>query len=220
VRFLRRNSADDDTTAENGAVDVDSGTELGKGQTPRKGRPTPKRIEAEGRRRGPVPPPPRTQREAYKRSREVRPKMSREERSTEQRERREKMMSGDERYLMPKDRGPVKAFVRDVIDSRRNLMGLFMPLAILVLASYFLQIAVPTLPVQEYVMLACLVFLLAMVVEAIMLGRLAVRLARTKFPKENVGTAGIIWYTFTRASQVRRLRVPRPRVRPGETVEA
>ena len=220
MRFLRRNSADDDTTTENGAVDVDPGTELGKGQTPRKGRPTPKRVEAEGRRRGPVPPPPRTQREAYKRSREVRPKMTREERANEQRERREKMMSGDERYLMPKDRGPVKAFVRDVIDSRRNLMGLFMPLAILVLASYFLQIAVPTLPVQEYVMLACLVFLLAMVVEAILLGRLATRMARTKFPKETVRTAGIIWYTFTRASQVRKLRVPRPRVRPGETVEA
>jgi len=220
VRFLRRNSADDDTTTENGAVDVDPGTELGKGQTPRKGRPTPKRVEAEGRRRGPVPPPPRTQREAYKRSREVRPKMTREERANDQRERREKMMSGDERYLMPKDRGPVKAFVRDVIDSRRNLMGLFMPLAILVLASYFLQYAVPTLPVQEYVMLACLVFLLAMVVEAILLGRLATRMARTKFPKETVRTAGIIWYTFTRASQVRKLRVPRPRVRPGETVEA
>ena len=220
MRFLRRNSADDDTTTENGAVDVDPGTELGKGQTPRKGRPTPKRVEAEGRRRGPVPPPPRTQREAYKRSREVRPKMTREERANDQRERREKMMSGDERYLMPKDRGPVKAFVRDVIDSRRNLMGLFMPLAILVLASYFLQIAVPTLPVQEYVMLACLVFLLAMVVEAILLGRLATRMARTKFPKETVRTAGIIWYTFTRASQVRRLRVPRPRVRPGQTVDA
>ncbi|HTI21316.1 MAG TPA: DUF3043 domain-containing protein [Kutzneria sp.] len=223
MRFLRRNSADDDTTTENGAVDVDSGTELGKGQTARKGRATPRRVEAEGRRRGPVPPPPRTQREALKRSRELRanaPKLTREERSAEQRERREKMMSGDERYLMPKDRGPVKAFVRDVIDSRRNLMGLFMPLAILVLASYFLQIAVPTLPVQEYVMLACLVFLLAMVVEAIMLGRLATRLARTKFPKETVGTAGTIWYTFTRASQVRKLRVPRPRVRPGETVDA
>jgi hypothetical protein len=220
VRFLRRNSADDAATPENGAVDVDPGVELAKGQTPRKGRPTPKRTEAESRRRGPVPPPPRTQREAMKRSRELRPKLSREERGTEQRERREKMMSGDERYLMPKDRGPVKAYVRDVIDSRRNLMGLFMPLAILVLASYFLQIAVPTLPVQEYVMLACLVFLLAMVVEAIMLGRLATRLARDKFPKESVGTAGLIWYTFTRASQVRRLRVPRPRVRPGQAIEA
>lgn len=219
MRFLRRNSADD-TATDDGAVDVDAGAELSKGQTPPKGRVTPKRRDVEAHRRGPVPPPPRTQREALKRSRELRPKLSREERSKDQSERRERMMAGDERYLMPKDRGPVKAFVRDVIDSRRNLMGLFMPLAILVLASYFLQIVVPTLPVQEYVMLACLVFLLAMVVEAILLGRLAVRMARTKFPKENVGTGGIIWYTFTRASQVRRLRVPRPRVRPGEAVEA
>ena len=223
MRFLRRNSADDSAPADAGAVDVDPGADAKSHSTVSKGRPTPKRREAEGRRRGPVPPPPRTQREAMKRSRELRanaPKLTKEERSAEQRERREKMMAGDERYLMPKDRGPVKAFVRDVIDSRRNLMGLFMPLAILVLASYFLQVAVPTLPIQEYVMLACLVFLLAMVVEAIMLGRLATRLARTKFPKETVGTAGTIWYTFTRASQVRRLRVPRPRVRPGETVEA
>ncbi|MEV6609536.1 DUF3043 domain-containing protein [Kutzneria sp. NPDC051319] len=216
MRFLRRNSADDATPADNGAVDVDAGAHANAG----KGRPTPKRREAEGRRRGPVPPPPRTQREAMRRNRELRPKMTREERSSEQRERREKMMSGDERYLMPKDRGPVKAYVRDIIDSRRNLMGLFMPMAILVLASYFVSTALPTLPVQEYVMLACLVFLLAMVVEAIMLGRLATRLARTKFPKESVGTAGLIWYTFTRASQVRRLRVPRPRVRPGQAVEA
>ncbi|EWM12760.1 DUF3043 domain-containing protein [Kutzneria sp. 744] len=216
MRFLRRNSADDATPADNEAVDVDAGAHANVG----KGRPTPKRREAEGRRRGPVPPPPRTQREAMRRNRELRPKMTREERSSEQRERREKMMSGDERYLMPKDRGPVKAYVRDIIDSRRNLMGLFMPMAILVLASYFVSQALPTLPVQEYVMLACLVFLLAMVVEAIMLGRLATRLARTKFPKESVGTAGLIWYTFTRASQVRRLRVPRPRVRPGQAVEA
>lgn len=221
MRFLRRNSADDAAT-EAGAVDIAADTEQVKGQTPRKGRPTPKRVEAEGRRRGPVPPPPRTQREAMKRNRELRPKLNREERSKAQNERRERMMAGDDAYLMPKDRGPVKAFVRDVIDSRRNFMGLFMPMAILVLVSYFAQVAVPSmgLAVQEYVMLACLVFLLAMVVEAIMLGRLAARLARAKFPKESIGTVGTVWYTFTRASQVRRLRVPRPRVRPGETVSA
>ncbi|REH27039.1 Protein of unknown function (DUF3043) [Kutzneria buriramensis] len=201
-------------------MDIATESDLAKGQTARKGRPTPKRIEAEGRRRGPVPPPPRTQREAMKRNRDLRPKLTREERGKAQNERRERMMAGDDAYLMPKDRGPVKAFVRDVIDSRRNFMGLFMPMAILVLVSYFAQVAVPAmgLVLQEYVMLACLVFLLAMVVEAIMLGRLATRLARTKFPKETIGTASMVWYTFTRASQVRRLRVPRPRVRPGETV--
>jgi hypothetical protein len=218
---LRRNSADD-TAAPDEAVEIAAESDLAKGQTARKGRPTPKRVEAEGRRRGPVPPPPRTQREAMKRNRDLRPKMTREERGKAQNERRERMMAGDDAYLMPKDRGPVKAFVRDVIDSRRNFMGLFMPMAILVLVSYFAQVAVPSmgLVLQEYVMLACLVFLLAMVVEAIMLGRLAARLARTKFPKETIGTASIVWYTFTRASQVRRLRVPRPRVRPGETVSA
>jgi hypothetical protein len=219
---LRRNSADDAATDTDGAVDIATEAELAKGQTARKGRPTPKRTEAEGRRRGPVPPPPRTHREAARRNRELRPKLTREERAKETNTRRERMMAGDDAYLLPKDRGPVKAFVRDVIDSRRNFMGLFMPMAILVLVSYFVQLATPAvgLLLQEYVMLACLVFLLAMVVEAIMLGRLAARQAQAKFPKENIRPLSIIWYTFTRASQVRRLRVPRPRVRPGETVGA
>src|SRR5829696_5377893 len=35
-----------------------------------KGRPTPKRAEAQGRRSGPVPPPPTTRKEAFKRQRE------------------------------------------------------------------------------------------------------------------------------------------------------
>ncbi|GAA4308534.1 hypothetical protein GCM10023162_13260 [Klenkia terrae] len=35
-----------------------------------KGRPTPKRSEAQGRRPGPPPPPPTTRKEAYKRMRE------------------------------------------------------------------------------------------------------------------------------------------------------
>jgi Protein of unknown function (DUF3043) len=216
VRFLRRNSADDSTTATE-VVDAEN-SELPKGHSAGKGRPTPKRREAEGRRRGPVPPPPRTQREAMRRNRTTRP--TREQRVRENTQRRERMMAGDEKYLLPKDRGPVKAFARDAIDARRNLMGLFMPLAVVVLVSYVAQIAVPTVPIQLYVMAACLLFLLAMVVEAVMLGRLVAKLARAELPKESVGIVSMIWYTFTRASQVRRLRIPRPRVRPGETVKA
>ena len=45
------------------------------------------------------------------------------------------MAAGDDRYLLPRDRGPVKAYIRDVVDSRPHLMGLFMPLAGLVLIS-------------------------------------------------------------------------------------
>lgn len=216
VRFLRRNSADDTATAEKEAVDVESPAEQSKAFSAGKGRPTPKRRDAEARRRGPVPPPPRTQREAFRRGRAT--KLTKEQRRQETSVRRERMMAGDDKYLLPKDRGPAKAYARDVIDSRRNLMGLFMPMAIIVLLSYFAQVAVPNLPVQQYVMLACVVFLLAMIIEAIMLGRVVARKVRAKFPEENAGTLSMTWYTFTRASQVRKLRVPRQRVNPGAAV--
>jgi len=210
VRFLRRDSTDDTATPDKEATDAE--------QRPRspssgKGRPTPKRRDSEARRRGPVPPPPRTQREAYRRSRG-----SKEQRRKETRERHERMMAGDDKYLLPKDRGPGKAYARDIIDSRRNLMGLFMPMAIVVLLSYFANVANPALPIQQYMMLACLAFLLAMIIEAVLLGRIVTRKVRARYPDERAGTLSLSWYTFTRASQIRKLRVPRPKVGPGAKV--
>jgi hypothetical protein len=40
------------------------------------------------------------------------------------------MMAGEEAYLLPRDQGPVRAYVRDIVDARRNLLGLFMPAAL------------------------------------------------------------------------------------------
>jgi hypothetical protein len=210
VRFLRRDSTDNTAAADQEATDAE--------QRPRahgasKGRPTPKRRDAEARRRGPVPPPPRTQREAYRRGRG-----NKEQRRQDTRERHERMMAGDDKYLLPKDRGPGKAYARDIIDSRRNLMGLFMPMAVIVLLSYFANVAAPAVPVQQYVMLACVAFLLAMVIEAILLGRIVTRKVRARYPDERAGALALSWYTFTRASQVRKLRVPRPKVGPGAKV--
>ena len=90
-----------------------------------KGRPTPKRSEA-ARKRGPVAPAPMTSSEARKRRKELGgPKLSKEERKAEKltrradmSERREKMMAGEDAYLLPRDKGPVRRFVRDVVDSR------------------------------------------------------------------------------------------------------
>jgi Protein of unknown function (DUF3043) len=216
VRFLRRNT----TTESPEAVDDDAVAEESitapKGHTPGKGRPTPKRREAEGRRRGPAPPPPRTTREAMRRARG-----SKEERkalAAKRREirlaNRERMMSGDEKYLPARDRGPVKAWVRDMIDSRRNLLGLFMPLAILV----FVAMLAPNQALQGYATMACLVMLLAMILEGMLNGRRLARLARAKFPKEHIRGFGLGWYAFIRASQLRKLRIPKPRVKPGDKV--
>ncbi len=46
-------------------------------------------------------------------------------------ERRERMMAGDDDYLLPRDKGPVRRFARDIVDSRRiSVLGLFMPAAL------------------------------------------------------------------------------------------
>lgn len=192
------------------------GDDVPKGHTPGKGRPTPKRREAEGRKRGPVAPPPKTTREAMRRARGS--KEERKAQAAKNKERRmqtrQRMLDGDEKYLMPRDRGPVKAYVRDLVDSKRNLLGLFMPLALVVVLSMFVQ----NFAVQQYATLASLVMLILMIVEGVINGRRFTRLARVKFPKENIRGASIGWYAFVRASQIRKLRAPKPRVSPGDAV--
>ncbi|MFI7674380.1 DUF3043 domain-containing protein [Actinophytocola sp. NPDC049390] len=219
MRFLRRKEADsadvDDDGGEVGLAEEEAARN--KAHTPGKGRPTPKRREAEQRKRGPVAPPPRTTREAIKRARGN--KEERKELSAKRREiratQRERMMAGDEKYLMPRDRGPVKAFIRDSVDSRRNLLGLFMPLAILI----FIALLVPNPAVQSYTTLLCLLMLVAMIIEGVLLGGRLTRKVRAKFPKEPVRGLSIGWYAFIRASQLRKLRVPKPRVRPGDQID-
>jgi hypothetical protein len=213
VRFLRRSTTDTaaDEPATTEAVDVS-----GKSFTPGKGKATPKRREAEAKRRGPVAPPPTTMREAMKRNKELRKAnpQSKEDRRSEAKVRRERMMSGDDKYLLPRDRGPVKAYVRDLVDSRRNLLGLFMPLAILV----FLALLVPMPQVQSYITLLCTAMLLVMAIEGFVNGRKIARLVRERYPKETVNGRSVGWYAFVRASQIRRLRVPKPRLKPGDPI--
>lgn len=174
-----------------------------------KGRPTPKRREAEAKRRGPAPPPPRTQREAARLARANRPDKAEQRRQSA--ERRERMAAGDDKYLMPRDRGPVKAYIRDVVDSRPHLMGLFMPLAVIVV----LSVVLPFPGLQQYLSLFSLIALVTMVAEGILLGLSTTRKARAKFPDATIGGLATGWYTFTRASQLRKLRIPKPRVQRG-----
>jgi hypothetical protein len=210
VRFLRRStpsSVGADSSDPSGAADGAQGpAEIRVGG---KGRPTPKRREAEAKRRGPAPPPPKTQREASKYAKANRPAPA--DRRKAAAVRRERMAAGDDKYLMPRDRGPVKAYVRDVVDSRPHLMGLFMPLAVIVL----LSVVLPIPSIQQYLSLFSLIALVVMIVEGVTLGITVTRKARAKFPNEVIGAAGTGWYTFTRASQLRRLRIPKPRVARG-----
>jgi len=205
VRFLRGNPGSGATEPEpESAVEATPPT-----RTAGKGRPTPTRREAEGRKRGPAPPPPRTQREALTRMRG-----SKEGRRNAATQRRERMLAGDEKYLLPRDRGAVKAYVRDLVDSRRHLAGAFMPLALLVIV----VILVPSPVVQSYVSLVSMVMLLAIIVEGVLLGRIITRRVRERFPKAPDSAASLGFYAMTRATQLRRLRVPKPRVGRGDPI--
>lgn len=183
-----------------------------RGQTVGKGKPTPSRRAAQGKKRGPVAPAPRTQREAFKRQKAL--GGSKEDRKAARAERNKRMMAGDDRVLPVRDRGPVRAHARDIVDSRRHLMGLFMPLALVV----FVFIVVPDPTVQSIGSVVCMVMLLTMALEGFMLGRHVVARVRATFPDEQVKGFGIGWYAFTRATQIRRLRMPKPRVSPGADV--
>ena len=178
-----------------------------------KGRATPKRREAEGRRRGPAPAPPRTQREASKLARANRPdkEQRRAQRAEETRRRRAGMERGDDRYLPPRDRGPVRAHVRDLVDSRPHLLGLFMPLALIVVVSAL----VPNPAYQRNMSLFSLIMLVVMVAEGVYLGLTINRRVRAKYPDEQFSGLGLGWYAFTRATQPRKLRIPKPRVERG-----
>ena len=148
------------------------------------------------------------------------PKLSREERraqSTVRRaamaERRERMMAGEEGYLLPRDQGPVRRLVRDVVDARRNLLGLFLPSA---LALMFIMFGVPQL--QLYMSPAMMVLMVLMAIDGLLLGRKVSKLVDEKFPNNTESRWKLGLYAAGRASQLRRMRAPRPQVKRGSRV--
>jgi Protein of unknown function (DUF3043) len=205
------------------SADEDQSTVVRQGTaTAPKGRPTPKRSEV-ARKRGPVAPPPMTMSEARKRRKELGgPKLSKDERRAEKltrradmSNRREKMMSGEDAYLLPRDKGPVRRFVRDVVDARRNILGLFMPAA---LALVFVMVSVPSPQFQRLLSPAMLLLVLVMLVDAFLIGRRVNKLVDAKFP-ENVESGWKLGlYAASRASQLRRMRAPRPQVNRGAEI--
>ncbi len=198
---------------------VDAAASRAPQTTAPKGRPTPRRDAG---RRGPVAPPPMTSSEARARRKAIGgPKLSREERKeqsaarrAQMNERRERMMKGDERYLLTRDQGPVRRYVRDIVDARRNVLGLFMPSA---LGLMFFMFAVPQL--QLYVSPAMLLLMAVMALDGLLLGRKVVRRVDEKFPEDTESRLKLGLYAASRASQMRRMRAPRPQVKHGARVD-
>ncbi|MCH9731326.1 MAG: DUF3043 domain-containing protein [Actinomycetia bacterium] len=234
MKLLGRNNDDPEGSQEDGGTaptdDRDDATSDAtshgssgqRATTAPKGKPTPKRSAA-SRKRGPVAPAPLTSAQARRRRKELGgPKLSREEKKAQRSERRtvmsqrrERMMAGEAAYLLPRDQGPVRKYVRDIVDSRRNILGLFMPSA---LGLVFVMLAVPSVQVQQLLSPAMLVLVLIMVIDGFVLGRKVNRLADEKFGENSESGWKLGFYAASRASQLRRMRAPRPQVERGASV--
>lgn len=166
-----------------------------------KGRPTPKRSEAQSQRRS-VAHTPTNRKDAAKRQRE--------ERRQALARQRQALAGGDERYLPARDKGPVRRFARDWVDSRFNVAEFFLPLAVVILVLSVVRVPA----IQSIALLLWLVVIVLIVVDAAFSGlRLRKRL-KERFPDQN--TRGAVAYALMRSLQMRRLRLPKPQVKRGE----
>jgi hypothetical protein len=204
VRLLRRRS--DPPAAADPAEPADGADSLDPRRTPGKGKPTPRRREAQRRRTGPVAPPPRTRREAYRRMRE--------QGGSRRSELREGLRTGDERFLPPRDQGPERRLVRDVVDSRRNAGVLFLGIAVIYVAALFVRDP----RFQALAVSLWLSVLVLLVIDSTVLGLRIRRLVRERFPDTRQSMRSLIFYGVTRATMVRRWRAPKPQVSVGDRV--
>ena len=119
------------------------------------------------------------------------------------------MRSGDERNLPPRDRGPVRRYARDLVDARRSVAEFFLPFALLILVLSF----TPNARLQAIGSTLWLALVVLVLADSVLL---AVRLRRG-LAKSFGGqpTRGVLPYALMRSMQIRKFRLPSPRVKAG-----
>lgn len=165
-----------------------------------KGRPTPTRKEAEAARKAALTGVPSDPKAARKAARDA----DRQARY----EARIALQNGDERRLPARDAGPVKAWVRDTVDGRRSAGELFIPVAVAVLVLGFVRI--------EWVQIALLWVWMVMIVGVVLDSLWLIWRMRRELPQQFPDPAarkGAISYAVLRSLQLRRLRLPPPKVK-------
>ena len=180
-----------------------------------KGRPTPKRSEAEANRYRSLT---GTTTSGRNRSSTAAPsrKLTPEEKSKVRSERGKQMQAmrrGEEWALQPRDRGPMKKLARDYVDAHRRPSEFYMyALIILVIALVAGKAHKALNSDLQFLLLAIIAVI---IVDAILLRRSINKLAKERLPGES--TRGVTFYAIMRALQLRRFRNPAPRIKPGDS---
>ena len=165
----------------------------------KKGKPTPKRKEAEAKLKlSPLSP---TASKDAKRA-------LKEQARIRRLESRAAYMRGEESALPYRDKGPARRFVRNYIDERKSVAEYFLIIIMVVL--FMTIIPIPAVQLAAVaVMYSSMIFI---TLDGILLSRRIKRIVREKFPDQP--TKGVGLYGWMRATQLRRLRAPAPQISP------
>jgi cation transport ATPase len=160
-----------------------------------KGRPTPKRTQAQARNKRPLVPA----------DRKAAAKAAREQQREERARQYQAMQQGDERYMPARDKGAQRRYVRDYVDARWNVAEFFLPVALVFVILNFAAMQVQSLALV--VLAALYAVVLIAIGDAIFMWQ---RLKRRLTAKFGIVERGTAMYAIMRAFQIRRSRMPKP----------
>ena len=147
------------------------------------------------------------------------PSLTKDQRKEANRQARERynqaMRTGEERYLPARDKGPVKRYIRNYIDSQRTISEYFIWVIVgMLLLTLLIQQAFPLL--AGYVAMAMYLFFFAVIFEVFLRSRRLKKHLIEKFGRDNL-PRGAVGYGLMRSVQFRRSRMPKPQVERGQS---
>lgn len=159
----------------------------------RKDRPTPSRREAEAARR-----------------QRVRQTLSAKEarRLAAQQNRAQRLKAVSAREAVPE-----RTLMRDYVDARFSLGEFLLPSLVIILALSFLSVAVPNITYFSTILMY--VFILAVLADCFFMWRGFKKVLAERLP--GTSPRGLLMYGVNRAIQIRRFRIPPPRIKRGDT---
>jgi hypothetical protein len=178
--------------------------ELTKIPTQGKGAPTPKRSAQVASRKRPLV---TTDRKAAREA-------ARNERLAAQERLRIANETGDDRYMMARDKGPQKRYARNFVDAR-FMVGEY--LMFVIFAFLIVSLVMPSsAQTQVGITFALWAVLGITVLDAFLMTR---QLKKRLVAKFGQAERGVLWYAAMRGLQFRKLRVPKPLVKRGQKVD-
>ena len=169
--------------------------------------PTPSSGPAPGTKKD-RPTPSRREAEAARRQRVNRTLTAKEARRLASQQNRAQRM----RTLSAREAAPEKALMRDYVDARFSIGEFLLPSLVVILAVSFLAVMYPTISAITTILMY--LFILLVLFDSWRLWQGFKRVLAERLP--NAPTRGLMMYGVNRAIQIRRFRLPPPRIKRGD----